>query len=273
MHQVQRRQAILKALAEREVVAVSNLAEILGASEATIRRDIREMAEAKLLRKVHGGAEAIDQGSPGVLSTQSFNSTYSVNSDQKRAIAHTAAELCEDGDAVMIGGGTTTQKMVEFLLDRRVTVLTNSLVVAIPLIQFGCGRVILAGGEAYREHNIVLSPFDNDSFENYRASKLFIGAMCAGQFGIMEGDPRLVRVGQRMIQQAEDVILLIDSSKFRRQGGMIMCPLERISRIITDDGVDDATVTMFEQSGVTVDVVPLLNDRENVSPPIATSPS
>jgi DeoR family ulaG and ulaABCDEF operon transcriptional repressor len=259
MHQVQRRQAILSALSERPVVTVADLTTLLGASEATIRRDIREMAETKQLRKVHGGAEAVEQARPAVLSTQTFDSTNTVNIAQKHAIASAAARLCHDGESVMIGGGTTTQKMAEFLLRRHITVLTNSLVVAIPLIQSGCGRVILAGGEAYREHNIVLSPFDNDSFENYRASKLFIGAMCVGQFGVMEGDPRLVRVGQRMIQQAEEVILLVDSSKFRRQGGMIMCPLERIGRIITDDGVDAATLAMFAQAGTTVDVVPLLD--------------
>ena len=114
---------------------------------------------------------------------------------------------------------------------------------------------MLPGGEAYRAHNIILSPFDRDSFENYRASKLFIGALCVGQFGVMEGDPRLVRVGQRMMDQADEVILVVDSSKFRLQGGMILCPLERVNRIITDDGIDESTVKMFDQAGVEVMVV------------------
>ncbi|MDR3439144.1 DeoR/GlpR family DNA-binding transcription regulator [Telmatospirillum sp.] len=254
MHQVQRHQAILKAIAEHHVVTVTNLTNFLGVSEATVRRDIREMAEGKLLRKIHGGAEALDQAAQVSLSTQPFESTVAVNSEQKRAIASTAAQMCHDGESIMIGGGTTTQKMVEYLLNRRITVLTNSLVVAIPLIEKGCGRVILAGGEAYRAHNVVLSPFDHDSFENHRVSKLFIGAMCIGLCGVLEGDPLLVRVGQRMINQAEQVILLVDSSKFHRMDGTILCPLERVTRIVTDDGIDEQTLRMFEQAGVPVTV-------------------
>ena len=102
------------------------------------------MADEKLLHKVHGGAESLEQNAPAGLSTQPFSSTYAVNSVQKQAIARAAATMCRDGESVMIGGGTTTQKMVQYLLDRRLTVLTNSLVVAIPLIQLGKGRVIVA---------------------------------------------------------------------------------------------------------------------------------
>lgn len=256
MHPLRRRQAILKALTDGQMATVADLTAALGVSEATVRRDIREMADAKMLRKIHGGAELIaDPLPPGSLTTQTFKSSETINSDQKRAIARAAVEICKDGESVMINGGSTTQKMTDYLVERRVNVLTNSIAVAMPLIERGSARVILAGGEVYRDHNIILSPFDHDSFENYLAAKAFIGAMCVGPHGAMEGDPRLVRTAQRMIRQVEEIVLLVDSSKFRRGGGMIVCPLDRISRIITDDGVDEATLALFDQAGVPVTVV------------------
>jgi DeoR family transcriptional regulator, ulaG and ulaABCDEF operon transcriptional repressor len=261
VHQIERRQAILRALAETSVVTVANLTRSIGASEATIRRDITEMADARLLRKVHGGAGRLDDATPDRLSTRGWADTSAINAAQKRAIAREAAALCFDHETVMIGGGTTTRGMVDCLLGRPVNVLTNSLAVAMPLIQEGSGRVILAGGEVYREHNLVLSPFEHDSLDNFLAQKVFIGAMGVGAFGAMDGDPLLVRASQKMIRRAEEVVLLVDSSKFRLSGGMIMCPLTRVNRVVTDDGVDEQTVAMLTQAGVAVTIVETTGDQ------------
>ncbi|TBW41387.1 DeoR/GlpR transcriptional regulator [Siculibacillus lacustris] len=273
MHQIERRQAILRALTETRVVTVAALTRSTGASEATIRRDISDMSDARLLRKVHGGAERLDDATPDRLSTRGWAATSAIAAAQKRAIAREAAALCNDHETVMIGGGTTTRGMVEYLIGRPVNVLTNSLAVALPLIAEGDGRVILAGGEVYREHNLVLSPFEHDSLDNFLAQKVFIGAMGVGAFGAMDGDPLLVRASQKMMRRAAEVVLLVDSSKFRLHGGMIMCPLNRVNRVVTDDGVDERTVAMLTQAGVAVTVVETAGTRPPVQWRAADTPA
>jgi DeoR family ulaG and ulaABCDEF operon transcriptional repressor len=257
MHQSQRRRAILKQVAESQVVSVRALAEGLGVSEPTIRRDIHDMAQAGQLRKVHGGAEALSPDPPANLATRPFRIRQTLNIDKKRAIAREACRLARDGESIIINGGTTTCAMVDFLIDRHLTIMTNSLAIAEPLIRGSANRIMLPGGEVYREQNIVLSPFDNDTIPSHYAAKMFMSCFGIGPLGVMEGDPLLVRSEQKLLAQAEELILLIDSGKFHLRGSLIVCPLARITTLITDDGADPAALAMLRDAGIRTVVVPV----------------
>jgi DeoR family ulaG and ulaABCDEF operon transcriptional repressor len=89
----------------------------------------------------------------------------------------------------------------------------------------------------------------------WQADHLFMGAHWLSSQGVMEADPLLIQAGRRLIPQAQHVTVLADSSKFGGNGGMLLCGLERISRVITDSGVRDSAVRMLEQAGVEVLVV------------------
>src|SRR5688500_11966127 len=117
MHERERHRIIVSAVHERAVVTVQDAMEYTGASEATIRRDIAALAEQGRLRKVRGGAEAIHPA--GALAARSFRQNQSLNLAQKRAIARAAVELCPDGEAIIISGGTTTFQMVDSLTGTR----------------------------------------------------------------------------------------------------------------------------------------------------------
>ena len=146
--------------------------------------------------------------------------------------------------------------MLQHLASRRCQVFTNSFPIADHLLNHSKNTIMLSGGVIYREQNIILSPFDNDVTRNFYARRLFIGAQGVGPLGPMEADPLLIQAEQKLIGQADELVLLVDSSKFEQRSSLVLCPLERIDTIITDDGIDDRTAAMLEAAEITLIVVP-----------------
>ena len=140
-------------------------------------------------------------------------STRRVNTAKKRAIAREAVALCSNGEPIIINGGTTTFQMVHFLASRRMPVLTNSFPIAEHLLRHSKNTVLLPGGTIYREQNIILSPFDNDVTRNFYARRMFMGAQGLGAAGLMEADPLLIQAEQKLIDQAEELVVLVDSQQ------------------------------------------------------------
>lgn len=255
MHEKERHNIILSATQTRPIVSVQELCELTGASEATIRRDIAGLHVQQKIRRVRGGAEAIHPPQFVGISGRTFEVNKTLHQRQKSAIARAAVDLCEDGDSIIINGGTTTFQMVHFLAPRRMQVFTNSLPIADHLLRNSKNTVLLAGGIAYREQNIVLSPFENDVTKNFYAKRMFLSAYGVGPHGLMEADPLLIQAEQKLIGQSDELVLLADSSKFKNRSSLILCSLERIDTLITDDGIDDKSAKLIEDSGVELIVV------------------
>jgi DeoR family ulaG and ulaABCDEF operon transcriptional repressor len=256
MHEKDRHRVILSAVQDRSLVTVVDLCALTGASEATVRRDINTLDEQKRLRRVRGGAEAIKMAPFVGLAGRPFSVNETMNIAAKQAIAAAAVELCGDGEPIIINGGTTTFQMVHPLASCRMQVFTNSFPIAEHLLKNSRNTVMLSGGIIYREQNIILSPFENDVTRNFYAKRMFMGAQGIGPIGLMEQDPLLIQAEQKLMGQAEELIVLVDSSKFANRSSLVLCPLEKIDTIITDDGIDDRTATMLESADVTLIVVP-----------------
>jgi DeoR family ulaG and ulaABCDEF operon transcriptional repressor len=109
---------------------------------------------------------------------------------------------------------------------------------------------MLSGGVIYREQNIILSPFENDVTRNFYAQRMFMGAQGLGPLGLMEADPLLIQAEQKLIDQADDLIVLVDSSKFNKRSSLILCGLKRVATVITDSGIEDRHAAMLEAAGV-----------------------
>src|SRR5215510_5719428 len=265
MHERERHRIILSAVQERAVVTVQDVMEFTGASEATIRRDIAALADEGRLRKVRGGAEAIHPA--GTLSARSFRQSQSVNQAQKRAIARAAVGLCHDGETIIINGGTTTFQMVHYLTGHRLQVLTNSFPISEHLLKHSRCTVMVPAGTIYREQSIILSPFENDGTAHFYAKRMFMGAQGVGPLGIMESDALLIQSEQRLMRQADELVLLVDSGKFQNRSSLVLCPLERATTIITDDGITEAAQRMVEDAGITLLIVApeSAGDREEPS--------
>jgi DeoR family transcriptional regulator, ulaG and ulaABCDEF operon transcriptional repressor len=266
MHEKERHNAILSAVREKPVVTVREIVDLTGASEATVRRDIAGLESRKLLKRVHGGAEALNPPQVSGLIGRPFNVNATLNTQKKRAIAKLAVEMCVDGEPIIINGGTTTFQMVHFLHHKRLPVFTNSFPIAEHLLKHSKNTVTLPGGTIYREQNIVLSPFDNDVSRNFYARRMFMSAQGIGPLGIMESDPLLIQAEHKLIDQAEELIVLVDSSKFDQRSSLILCGLKRITTVITDDGVSEGDIKMLEDAGVAVKIAPLPNSIKKESP-------
>ena len=266
MHESERHRIILSAVQDRPVATVIDLVQLTDSSEATIRRDIGTLHLQKRLRRVRGGAEAIAPPQFVGLAGRPFSVNETINAAQKRAIARAAVELCADGDPIIINGGTTTFQMVHPLSARRCQVFTNSFPIAEHLLKHSKNTILLSGGAIYREQNIILSPFDNDVTRNFYAKRMFMGAQGLGPLGLMEADPLLIQAEEKLIGQADELVVLVDSSKFRNRSSLILCPLSRIHVVITDDGITDREAQMLEQADIRLIVAPVgVADRKGAA--------
>lgn len=235
------------------VTSVDELASKLDVSQATIRRDLSELDEAGRLKRVRGGAVAKasdDGGETGgghrILRGQLDQSLSMVsNTAAKKAIGRKAATLIDDGEAIIIDGGTTTFELANNLENKSLTVLTTSILIMNALLRKPHIRTVIAGGEIFHEQSIILNPYSNGIVSKFSATKLLIGAQAITSRGLMQTDPLLVHNEQELITRAENVIVLADSSKFGAKGSLSVCGLDVIDMIVTDDGVDDSVRSML----------------------------
>lgn len=269
-----RHKRLLKLLEEHQQASVQDLTDWLSASAATIRRDIAWLASKNQLTRTRGGAEKLQQKKRAfTLSSETFQNNIRHRTAEKRAIARYATSLCRDGETVIINGGSTTYMMVEFLMEKQLKILTNSFLMAERLLVSSDNEIILPGGKVYREQNVILSPFDQDITQHHYAAKMFMGVYGISLLGLMEADPLLIQAEKRLISQTDELIVLVDSSKFARRAGLILCGLNRVSCVITDTEASDHAVQTLEREGIkVVTVAPEPQDRHHGTPEFELPP-
>ena len=255
MHATEREELILSLIGETGFVAYRDLEEKVAASPATIRRDLARLERDGTIQRVHGGArsvgnEKIQQGQPASLTGTPFAKSLEMNLAQKQAIGKAAAMLVKRGEGIIIDGGTTTFQMCAHLGERNLQVLTNSLHIVNQLLQFTDTQVLVPSGPIFREQNIILAPAGEASMPNFHASKLFLGAAAVSTRGIFQSDAVLVASQRRLLDAADEVILLVDSSKLEASSGAIVCELDRIDRLITDRRANVDTIESLRNTGL-----------------------
>jgi DeoR family transcriptional regulator, ulaG and ulaABCDEF operon transcriptional repressor len=255
MHERERWQLILTQVRQRGVIRVRDLVATTGASSATIRRDLVKLEEMGQLNRVHGGIEVRHVAEQPHLATNAFGHSQTINAHRKRAVAAAAAELCKDGESIIINAGSTTWFMAEFLRNSQLQILTNSFPIAQELLANSSNRITLPGGEIYRDQGIVLSPFDEDSIQHFTASKMFMSCYAITSAGIVEGDPLIARAESKLLSRAEKLIVIADSSKFESRGSIVVCQFSRVHTLITDNAAPREMIALIESQGVHVVVV------------------
>ena len=248
----ERHRLILRTAEERSVVSVPDLCELLGASEATIRRDVVAMADRGEIRRVRGGVEALlPRYQPHLVGTPLALSLES-QIPQKRAIAREAARLIAPGESIIVGGGSTTFCMAAFLEHTELDILTNSFPLAAHLVSHSRNRITLPGGTVYREQSIVLSPFDSDVTRHFCGRTLFTGCYGLNRSGLTENDPLIVQAHNKLLASAERVVVLADSRKLRQHSSMIAIPLLRLAVIVTDSEATAHELEPFRAVGIEI---------------------
>ena len=258
MHSNEREDIILGLIAAKGFVSFRELEGKIDGSPATIRRDLERLAaEARLIR-VRGGAKGVgDAGASALDQTHHlagvpFHENIGLNRAAKAAIGEAAAALCQQGEAVMIDGGSTTLQMCPHLVGLNLQVLTNSLHIVSALINQTGTRVLVPSGAVFPEQSIILSVFGEDGMPRFHAPKLFIGAASIGPAGLMQADVVLVAAERRLIDRADEIIVLADSSKFVAPSGNVVCGLEEIDILITDASLNDQTKAILDAAAVKI---------------------
>jgi DeoR family ulaG and ulaABCDEF operon transcriptional repressor len=262
MNEGERHRHILGFLRDRPFATVRDLSQIVVASPATIRRDIGKLHDLGAVRKVFGGIAAADNGTgPDRLAARPFEENQMLGVDAKKAIAEEAEKLVNDGDALIIHGGSTCYLFALRLARRNVKIYTNSMPLASTLWQNGTCHLTIAGGELHRGPGILYSPAV-ESPEFY-ASKFFISAQGVGSTGVMESNPLLVREVERLLACADEVVVLADSRKFGVRARYAVVNFARIATLITDEGISEADERMLLDAGINVVIarVPRGGDR------------
>lgn len=254
MHAAEREKTILELLQQRGFISFRELAKRVDASAATLRRDLGRMDSEGRLRRVRGGIKGVRADvdtAPTRLLGASFHENIARNRVQKEAIGRAAAKLCTPGSAVMIDGGSTTLQMCKHLEGLDLQVLTNSLHIVSALLQQAGTRIWVPGGAVFREQNIILTAAGDDAMPRFHAPQLFMGAAAVGAQGIMQADVVLVAAERRLIERAEHVVLLVDSSKFQGSGNVV-CGLDEIDVVVTDTGIGKRETAILKKAGIKV---------------------
>jgi DeoR family ulaG and ulaABCDEF operon transcriptional repressor len=255
MHAAERETVILRLLRERGFIGFQDLERQVSASPATLRRDLARMADLGQIERVRGGArlkggsEADGWPVRARLEGVPFHENIHRRPREKAAIGRAAAGLCGRGEAVIIDGGSTTLQMCSRLADLELQVLTNSLHIVSALLPQPGTRISLPSGAVFREQNIILSAFEDDGADRYHATKMFMGAAAVSRHGVMQTDVLLVQAERRLMRRADELVLLVDSSKFAQPAGHVVCGLDRVSTIITDEGLSARDAREIEDAG------------------------
>jgi DeoR family fructose operon transcriptional repressor len=246
----ERWQAILAILAEQGRIRVNGLAERLNVSEATVRRDLEAMQARGLLQRTHGGAVL----PPPAAFEVSFDESQTRAPAEKRAIGRRAAALVEDGDAIIIESGSTTLEFARSLGKvERLTVLTNSLVIARELSTREEIEVHILGGVLRRQSASLVGPWVSEILQGMRVDKAFVGVNgISADFGLSAPNPFTAASRRAMLAAARQCIGLADHSKLGVEALYRVAPLIELDLLITDAGAGEEQLASLREAGVEV---------------------
>lgn len=244
----QRRDFIINQVLDAGHVSVKSLAGKMAVSEATVRRDLRTLADLGQLELVYGGATLPRS------SDFSFRSKAQRFVEEKRVIGRLAATLVGDGESLFLDSGTTIHEMAPYLKRRRrLSVIVNSLRLAAELGASPDLEVITLGGKYRPEYMDTVGPLATESLERLRGFRTFIGADgLSPDFGVTASDIESAHLFRLAIRHAREVILLVDHSKFLAPSLFKICEFDDISRIVTDKEPPAEWVAFLNEKGIEI---------------------
>lgn len=236
-----RRDEIVKLLREGDEVAVADLAEHFGTSPLTIRRDLDYLQGQGILLRSYGTAH---------LTETYADASGSRREQAKQSIARHAAGLIEDGDTVFINTSSTALAVIDFISAHGVTIVTNNGRVLGKTIPSNI-TVILTGGEVRVPKWSMTGDFTLDTIAQIKAPKSILG--CSGisvQRGLTTIVAQEMRINALMLEQSEQRIIVVDSSKLGKDSSFKYGDIGQIDKLITDRNASDDQISSFRSSGV-----------------------
>lgn len=244
-----RKSQIVRLVETRGSVRVAELASLFGVTEETIRRDLDQLAREGLLRRTHGGAVSLrGTGYEAPVLERSIK-----NVEAKTRIGARAVQLLEDGDTCILDASTTALQMARQFPNLRVTVLTNSIPVAQELVTRDRLTVIGLGGMVRERSLSFVGPLAERALRNYHVDKVFLS--CKGidlEHGLTDSNELEVELKKLMVEAGREVIVLADASKIDYVGFSLICSLDSVHKVVTEEQAPAEFVAGLRERGIEV---------------------
>ncbi|PWD51482.1 DeoR family transcriptional regulator [Serinibacter arcticus] len=249
----ERRQVILSVLAVHGSVSVADLARTVRASEITIRRDLRLLEEAGLLQRRRGGASLLKSA----IDEPTYVEKSGVALSEKEEIAAAALDLVEDGDAIFIGAGTTTQALARLLTRRRLMVATTSLLVAGELADAHDVDLFMIGGVLRGNIRAVVGGDAEAALGRLRVRTTFLsGNGLTARHGLSTPNIHVASIDRAAMAAADRVVVLADHTKVGVDSTVQTVPAHRIDILVTDTLASPVELGHIGELGVDVTIAP-----------------
>jgi len=237
-----RKEEVLRLLKERTTASISEIANQVGVSEMTVRRDLHQLSETGHVIRIPGGARI----TRSITFERDFTDRLQKMAQAKDRIGRLAASLIKEGDSVVLDSGTTTLSIARHLRrHRNVVVFTFSLAVLEELMPVDSVRVELTGGTYRRSSHDLIGSAVNDSLTKICAAKVFFGAAAVSfSRGVMVYDPEAPRA---LLESGSERVLVVDSSKIATEALYHFSPLSACDLILTDSGIQPEHLDRLRQ--------------------------
>ncbi|MBR4432230.1 MAG: DeoR/GlpR transcriptional regulator [Paludibacteraceae bacterium] len=251
----ERRALILRLLDQKDEVLVTEISQQTGISEVTIRKDLTILQNRHLLLRTRGGAMRRPIENPNEETALAKKQMF--NFKEKERIGAEAVKMINEGDVIMLDSGTTTMEIARNLGKfQNLRIITNALNIALELMNYKRFKVVLLGGSVRVNSQSIVGPLALSTMRNFSSYKLFLGVDSFSlENGISTHNLEEALLNQIMIQQADKVIAVFDSSKFNKRSFVHVADAKELDCIITDNAIPTGMSSKLKQLGIEVRVV------------------
>lgn len=226
---------ILSELDKKGVVKVKNLSQDMVVAEMTVRRDLKELEEHGLLTRIHGGAKSMGKS---FIQEDNYSKKIAININEKDEIARKAAATIRDNETIFIGPGSTTNHLYEYIKDKRLNIVTNSITVFEQFKEVKNCDLIFIGGRYRAKTRGFVGYFTQQSLSNISVNKAFIGVNGIDSENLTISDEEEGKCNEIIFNNATEKYVLADSSKFYTHAFYSFYKLYNVTGIFTDSKLD-----------------------------------
>lgn len=253
----ERRARLLEMVRLRGFASLPDLASELQVSESTIRRDVEHLEESGAAKRTHGGV--FYTGPTPKL--PHFDQRQSDQWEKKRQIARRASQLIDDGDTILLDGGSTTYELAQQLVGRPLQVVTNSLPVANLFMSSMSTDLVMLGGYVHQRTGVSLGPYALRMLAELNVRRAVLSVAGISERGLFNSNLLLVETEQAMMHAADEVIVVADSTKLGHQSLALMCPLAEVDVMVTDHEISQDWQARIVAAGVQLQVAAGADDE------------
>lgn len=241
----ERRQQLSEVLARRGYADLSLLVSELGVSESTVRRDLSLLEEEGIVRRTHGGAVFVSDRFVAL----NYAAREVTAVPEKEMIGRAAAGLLQDGQTILLDGGTTTFQVARNLLSRTMQVVTNSVPIANLLHSAPNIELIFVGGYIYPRTGVALGPYAQQMLSSLHVDVAVMGVAGITEDALYNANVLMVEAELQMMRSAGEVILVADSSKFGKRALVRLGGWEMVDRVVSDNALEGRWQDVVRNAG------------------------